>query len=98
MQVHAEDAELGQLRDDLHREGRPLIVLGDDGKEPLVDEATHGRADESLLLGQQVVRAIEIESFRQSTSFYRPPSNCFPWEASHWPLHEIQLSQLLWIM
>src|SRR5438876_8832711 len=71
MQMHAEDAQFGQLGHDLHREGRPFVVLGDDGKESLVDEATHRRADESLLLGQQVIGAIEIHQLRQGEPILR---------------------------
>src|SRR5207248_11134272 len=71
MQVHPEDAELGELRDDLHREGSRSVVLGDDGKESLVDEATHRGANESLLLGQQVIGAIEIHQLRQREPILR---------------------------
>src|SRR6266849_264301 len=71
LQVHAEDAEAGELRNDLQRESRPLVVVGDDGKESLIDEATHRRADESLLLGQQVVGAVEIDELRQSEPILR---------------------------
>src|SRR5207248_3843088 len=85
MQVHAESAGLGQRWDDRHGKGCPFIVLGNDRKEPLVDEATHRRADESLLLGQQVVGAIEIHQLRQGEPILRL-GNARPlsWERRAW--------------
>src|ERR1700730_5095274 len=85
VQVHTEDAEACELGHDLHGEGRPLVVVGDDGKESLVDEAAHRRADESLLLGQQVVGAIEIHQLRQSEPILRV-RNARPlsWEWRAW--------------
>src|SRR6266513_4587096 len=87
MQVHAEDAEFGQLGDDLHREGRPFVVLGDDGKESLVDEAAHCGADESLLLGQQVIGAIEIHQLRQGEPILRwRHARPLSWEWRAWKI------------
>ena len=71
MKVHAEDAELGQVGHDLQREGRRFVVLGDAGKESLVDEAGHRGADESLLLGQQVIGAVEIHQLRQGETHFK---------------------------
>src|SRR5258708_5888857 len=87
VQVHAEDAETGELRHDLQREGCPLVVVGDDGKESLVDEASHRRADQSLLLGQQVVGAIEIHQLRQGEPILRL-CNARPlsWEWRAWKI------------
>src|SRR5260370_5712110 len=59
LQVHAEDAEMGELGNDLERKGRALVVLGNDWQESLVDEARHRPPDASLLLGQAVVDTIE---------------------------------------
>src|SRR6202165_1154048 len=71
VQVHAEDAETGELGHDLNGERRPLVVVGNDGKESLVDEATHRGADESLLFAQQVVGAVEIHQLRQGEPILR---------------------------
>src|SRR5207302_10756122 len=87
VQVHPENAEFGQLGHDLHREVRPFVVFGDDGEESLVDEATHRRADESLLLGQQVIGAIEIHQLRQREPILRL-RNARPlsWEWRAWKI------------
>src|ERR1700694_1730795 len=71
VQVHAEDAEAGELWHDLNRERPPLVVVGNEGKESLVDKATHCRADEALLFAQQVLGAIEIHQLRQGDPILR---------------------------
>src|SRR5712692_11281538 len=87
LQVHAENAETGELRNDLQRESRPLVVVGNDGKESLVDETTHRRADESLLFAQQVVGAVEIHQLRQGEPILRL-CNARPlsWEWRAWKI------------
>src|ERR1700694_4687180 len=84
-QVHAEDAETGELGHDLNGERRPLVVVGNDGKESLVDEATHRGADESLLFAQQVIGAVEIHQLRQSEPILRlPNARPLSWEWRAW--------------
>src|SRR4029077_4249452 len=73
LQVHAEHAETGEIRHDLHGKRRPLVMIGDDRKETVVDEAAHGRPDESLLLRQEIIDAIEIDRLRQRELILRSP-------------------------
>src|ERR671926_1877650 len=45
MEMHTEHAKLGKLGDDLLWERRPLVVLGDNWEEALVDEPPDRRTD-----------------------------------------------------
>jgi len=66
VEVHPKHAEPGKLWNDFGGERATLVVLRDQRKKPVVDEATDGPADESLLLAQQVIDAIKIHEGRQS--------------------------------
>jgi hypothetical protein len=61
--VHTEHAQARELRDHFHGKAGSLVMVGHDGEETVVDEAAHGRPNESLLLRQEIVEAIEIDRF-----------------------------------
>src|SRR5439155_19638535 len=84
-QMHAEDAQAGELRHDLHGKGRPLVVLGDDRQKTLVDEARNRRADEPLLVAEQLVSTIEVDGLRQSEPILRLRNAWhLSWEGRAW--------------
>ena len=51
--VGAEQAELGHLGHQVHREARLLVALLDDGHHLVVDEGAHAFADHALLFGER---------------------------------------------
>ena len=65
LEVGAEDAQLGQLGHELHREGAGAEVLLDERQEAPLDELRHGAAGEPLLVGQQVVELEEVDAERR---------------------------------
>ena len=63
VEVRAEQAEIGELGDERHRERAVLAdVLLDARQELLRDELAHGLARELLLVGEQVVEAEEVDA------------------------------------
>ncbi len=60
VEVHAEQTELGDLRDQLAREGPGFEVLRDHRQRPLADEGADGVADQALVVAEQVVDGEEV--------------------------------------
>ena len=60
MEVHAQQPETRDLRDQLTGEGAGFEVLGDDRQRALAHEGAHGVADEALVVAEQVVDGEEI--------------------------------------
>ena len=66
----AELAELAELRDELVREAAFTVELFGDGRDPLLRELAHGRADELVLL---VEIEVQLESRCASSTISRTP-------------------------
>ena len=56
-QVHAKEAQPGELRNDLHGKGGSLIVLGHARKKAFIDKATYRRPNQPLVFAEEVVDA-----------------------------------------
>ncbi len=61
-QVHSEQAELAELRDQLAGERSGLEPVGDVGHDPVSGELAHGVADEALVVGQLVVDLQQVSA------------------------------------
>ena len=60
MEVHAQESEVRDLRDQLAREGAGFEVLGDHRQRPLAHERAHGVPDQPFIVAEQVVNGEEI--------------------------------------
>ena len=63
--MHAQQAQLRDLRDQLARECARLEVVANDRQYPLTDELADGVAHHALLFRQQAIDTIEISKWRQ---------------------------------
>ena len=62
LQVRAEEAELAELRDEVHRESGFAIVFFDDGEDFVVNELARGLADEFFFVVEQGIEFDEINA------------------------------------
>ncbi len=60
LEVGPEEAELGHLRDQVHREGAGLVVVGDGGHHLRLDEAADAVANQPLVLLKLVIDSVVI--------------------------------------